>query len=124
LGDIELYLNKGSAVGVLIFIILNLLHIMQLKWIIMAVLILGCCTNMTIAQSRKVIEVKTIGNKKIVIDALGNKLIDENNTYSDIESNIPYDHFLWIKQNNKWAFFDLKGKALSPLNLIKCTPLI
>ncbi len=54
------------------------------------------------------------GNKKVLIDTLGNEIINEHHSYHAIKENFPYDHVLWIKKNKKWAFFDLKGKPLTP----------
>jgi len=54
------------------------------------------------------------GNKKVLIDTLGNEIINAHHSYRDIKENFPYDHVLWIEKNEKWAFFDLKGKPLTP----------
>ncbi len=53
-------------------------------------------------------------NIKILIDTLGNEIIGVNHGYEEINENFPDDHVLWIKKNGKWAFFDLKGKPLTP----------
>lgn len=54
------------------------------------------------------------GNKEVLIDTLGNEIISENHSYQKIKENFPQDHVLWIKKNGKWAFYDLKGKPLTP----------
>jgi hypothetical protein len=54
------------------------------------------------------------GRKKVLIDTLGNEIIGENHTYQEIKENFPHDHVLWIQKNKQWAFFDLKGKPLTP----------
>lgn len=54
------------------------------------------------------------GNKDVLIDTLGNEIIGVNHGFDEINENFPNDHVLWVKQNEKWAFFDLKGKPLTP----------
>ena len=54
------------------------------------------------------------GRREVVIDTLGNEIIGENHPYQKIKENFPYDHVLLIQKDEKWAFFDLKGKPLTP----------
>jgi len=52
-------------------------------------------------------------DKKVLIDTLGNVIINSKHTYQEMIENFPYDHVLWIRKNDKWAFFDLKGNQLT-----------
>ncbi len=54
------------------------------------------------------------GNKEVLIDTLGNRIIGVNHGFDEINENFPFDHVLWMKKNEKYAFFDLKGKPLTP----------
>ena len=62
------------------------------------------------------------GNKEVLIDTLGNEIIDKNHTYQAIKDNFPHDPILWIQKNGKWAFFDLKGNPLTPFIFDKIHP--
>jgi hypothetical protein len=55
----------------------------------------------------------SINNKDVIIDTSGNEIIGANHPYQEIKVNFPNDHVLWIKKDDKWAFFDLKGKPLT-----------
>lgn len=63
-----------------------------------------------------------LDGKFVLIDTLGNEIIEENNPFNEIKSNFPYDHVLWIQKEGKWAFFDLKGNPLTPFIFDKMHP--
>ncbi|MDL2297179.1 WG repeat-containing protein [Bacteroidales bacterium OttesenSCG-928-B11] len=52
--------------------------------------------------------------KRVLIDTLGNEIINEKHPYQSIKENFKNDHFLWIQKDDKWAFFDPKGNQLTP----------
>ncbi len=61
-------------------------------------------------------------NKDVLLDTLGHEIINANHSYQSIKENFPRDHYLWIKKNGKFAFFDTKGKQLTPFEFDEMYP--
>ena len=61
-------------------------------------------------------------NKDILLDTLGHEIIDASHSYQNIKENFPHDHYLWIEKNNKFSFFDTKGKQLTPFEFDEMYP--
>ena len=60
--------------------------------------------------------------KTIVVDTLGNELIGINHPYQSIEANFADSKFLRVRKDNKYAFFDVNVKELTPFIFDKIYP--
>lgn len=84
--------------------------------------LLLCFVSFAFSQSNHGVVIEKKGNKEIVLDSSGNEIISANHSYQKINENFPHDQFLWIRKDNKWAFFDLKGNPLTPFIFDKMHP--
>lgn len=64
----------------------------------------------------------SFATKTIVVDTLGNEVIGINHPYQSIEANFDHSKFLRIRKNDKYAFFDLNAKQLTPFIFDKIYP--
>jgi hypothetical protein len=93
-----------------------------IKWALTLIYVLTQSIHLSFSQTSNGITVKSRRAGQILADASGNEVIGKNDSFQTIETNFPYDQVLWVKKNNKWAFSDLKGAALTPFIFDKMHP--